>query len=369
MNTLTEHDRRLAETLKSLALEPLAETRGKRHKAIYWIAGALLLSAIPVVFMLASPAAINDMKTTLMGWLEPVRLDDVREDAAPSENSSDKPLPTPTTSQAADDEIAGSGYVVTPRAVAVYAKYEGTVMEMAVDVGDRVEAGQILAVMADASARFGIEQAEATKASTQLVLASREIALAQASTWLRRAEALARRDAVSKKDFEEAETAWKNALNTVEQARQELVRADIEIRVARERLDALIIRAPFAGTVMQVNANIGDAVLARADSVRESQSILALADTTAMVIDADIAETNISSLRPGLRGEAILDGFPDQPFGVVLQRIAPAASSEKGTIGVRLSLIDPPVGMRPNMSARIRIVISETQGQIGDVSP
>ncbi len=61
---------------------------------------------------------------------------------------------------------------------------------------------------------------------------------------------------------------------------------------------------------------MGDTVLARADSVLENQSLLTITDTKTMVIDADVAETNIAALRPGLRGEVVLDAFPDQPFEV-----------------------------------------------------
>jgi multidrug efflux pump subunit AcrA (membrane-fusion protein) len=86
-----------------------------------------------------------------------------------------------------------------------------------------------------------------------------------------------------------------------------------------------------------------------------------------MVIDADVAETNIAALRPGLRGEAVLDGFPDRPFAVEVLRLAPVASVEKGTISLRLSFIDPPQGIRPNMAARIRIPLINTPSQTGDI--
>jgi multidrug efflux pump subunit AcrA (membrane-fusion protein) len=110
-------------------------------------------------------------------------------------------------------------------------------------------------------------------------------------------------------------------------------------------------------------------VLARADSVRESQSLLTVTDATSMVIDADVAETNISPLRPGLHGEAVLDGFPDRPFAIEVLRLAPVASVEKGTITLRLSFADPPQGIRPNMAARIRIPLVNTLSQTGDIKP
>ncbi|MDH6233267.1 RND family efflux transporter MFP subunit [Mesorhizobium soli] len=370
MNTLTEQDRKLAETLKSLSLEPLADASGPNWKIIRWIAG-LVLVATPISAVLIWPSSLNDIKTALLGQSEPAKPESQANPATALRaiTGRDNPSPNPNTPEAVTREITGSGYVIAPRSTTVFSKYEGRIAGIAVEVGDQVQAGQILVTLEDASASLALEQARAAKVSTDLVLASREIALTQATASFRRTQALVQRDATSKKDLENAETAWKSALNSVEQARQDVIRADLTIGVAREQVDELVVRAPFAGTVAQLNAHIGDTVLARADSVRESQSLLALTDTTSMVIDADIAETNVSLLRSGLRGEAALDGFPDRPFGIELRRVAPIASAEKGTIGLRLSLINPPAGIRPNMAARIRITAPEIQSQIGEVQP
>ena len=161
--------------------------------------------------------------------------------------------------------------------------------------------------------------------------------------------------------------------NLVEQGRHDIIRAELAIRIAQEQVDSLTVRAPFAGTVTKLTAHVGDTVPARADSVRESQSLLTLTDLNSINIDADVAESNISLLRPGLHGEAVLDGFPDQPFAVEMRRIAPVVSAEKGTIGIRFSLLSPPTGIRPNMAARIRLFVPDPQAQsqpyVGEAQP
>ena len=146
-------------------------------------------------------------------------------------------------------------------------------------------------------------------------------------------------------------------MNSVAQAKHDLVKADLDIQKAREHVRELTILAPIAGTVTRLNARVGDSVLARADSARENDSLLTITDTTNMVIDADVAEANIALMRRGLRGEAVLDSFPDQPFKIEVKRIAPTISMEKGTVAVRLTLFSPPIGIRPNMAARISIAV------------
>ena len=212
----------------------------------------------------------------------------------------------------------------------------------------------------DAGARFALEQAYAAKTRALLVLAARQIDLTQARALLDRTEALAGRAAASRQALEDARAAMERAANAVAQARLSADDADLAIRMAGERVEELTVRAPFSGTVTRLDARVGDTVLARIDSVRESQSLLTLTDTKTLAIDADVAETAIAALKPGLRGQAVLDGFPDRPFAVTLLRLAPVASAEKGTVTLRLSLTAPPDGIRPNMAARIRIILEET---------
>jgi RND family efflux transporter MFP subunit len=266
-------------------------------------------------------------------------------------------LPPPA---AARREITGSGFVVAPQKTAVFSKYEGEVVRVAVASGDIVTAGQVLVVLDDASARFALEQAVSDKAKAELQAQASDIDHAQAAASLARTRTLALRDAASRQTLEEAETALRKAENAVAQARRSVESAGLAIRIAQEKVDALTVRAPFAGTVTRLEAHVGDSVLARADSVRESQSLLTLSDTAQLVIDADVAESQIGALGAGLAGEAVLDGFPDRPFAVTVSRLAATASAEKGTISLRLALQHPPQGIRPNMAARIRLFLDPT---------
>ncbi|MFS8046079.1 efflux RND transporter periplasmic adaptor subunit [Rhizobium sp. BR 314] len=375
MNTITEHDRKLAETLKSLSVAPAAGTASfepprKVVRRFALVSTAFALIAVPLAGLSLWPNLVSSVGGMVVQSQGP--------DTLPQEAQA-KSTPTIAAGRAGAQsgqpvaaanarEITGSGYVVAPRSTAVFSKYEGRVIGIPVEAGDRVEAGQVLVTLDDASARFALEQAGAAKVSADLALSARVIELTQADTSLRRIELLASREAASKKDLEAARTTWKSASNAVEQARQDINRADIAIRIAREQLDELTVRAPFAGTVAKLGAHVGDTVLARVDSVRENQSLLTLIDTGSMVIDADVAETNIAAVHPGMRGEAVLDGFPESPFAIDISRIAPVASAEKGTITLRFSLVAPPAGIRPNMAARIRIAASNSQQSSGDTS-
>lgn len=256
-------------------------------------------------------------------------------------------------------EITGSGYVVAPDIATVFSKYEGRIVAVEVEAGDRVVAGQVLVRLDDAGARFALRGAEISARAAELALEARKIALAQARSSLDRAERLAGRDAMPAEALEAARTAFDTSGNAAALAGQDLEKARLDIDKAREQVEALTVRAPIAGTVTRLDAHAGDTVLSREDSVRENESLLVITDTASLVIDADVAEANLALVRPGLKGEAVLDGFPDQPFAVEVAKVAPVISREKGTVTLRLSLSSPPAGMRPAMAARIRLVVGE----------
>lgn len=330
------------ETLRSLFQEPLSPIKEpparKRRRLLYPLLLAAFFGAAALGACVVWPTSAPD-KAPAPALTNPV------------------PIPPPA---AAPREIAGSGFVIAPQKTAVFSKYEGEILRVAVSAGDVVEAGQVLVVLDDASARFSLEQAVADRQKAELQAQASDIDLAQAAASLARTKTLALRDAATRQALEEQDTAMRKAVNAVAQARQSVDSADLAVRIAKEKVDALTVRAPFAGTVTRLEAHVGDSVLARADSVRESQSLLTLTDTAQLVIDADVAESQIAMLRAGLAGEAVLDGFPDHAFAVTVTRLAPAASAEKGTISLRLSLRNPPQGIRPNMAARIRLFLDPT---------
>lgn len=365
----TEHDRKLAETLKSLSFEPAPDNAKPRVRPLRRLIfpgclSALALAAIGGI-VVSRTETTRTIQTTVSAHPNPSDSISSTKEVGAHQDAGREEQNTPRNPTPAARELSGSGFVVAPRVTTVFSKYEGRITKIPVDAGDRVEKNQILAILEDAGARFALDQAKAGKTAAELVLAARTIDLSQARASLHRTQTLAARDATSAQTLEEARTLADRTLNALAQARQDLERADLAIRIAEEPVAELTLRAPFAGTVTRLDAHVGDTVLARVDSVREDQSLMTITDTASMVIDADVAETSIALLRPGLHGEAILDGFPDQPFAVTILRLAPVITAEKGTVALRLSITAPPSGIRPNMAARIRIPLVEPTNPIG----
>ncbi|MBB3524870.1 efflux RND transporter periplasmic adaptor subunit [Rhizobium sp. BK456] len=370
MNTTSEHDRDLAAKLRSLSIEPgtlkMAPPKPRARRRVIPGAMLVLAAAAPLAAALFYRAeTLQRVETALAGFSGgDLAISADRVERRVRDGVAVEAMRTPTEDEAKSTaastrEITGSGYVVATDIATVFSKYEGRIVAVEVDAGDSVVAGQVLVRLDDAGAGFSLRGAEISGRAAALALDARTIESAQARLSFARSERLAGRDAMSAQSLEEARTAVDKAENAVLQARQDAEKAELEIDKARERVEALMVRAPISGIVTRLDAHVGDTVLSREDSVREDESLLTITDTASLVIDADVAEANIALMRPGLSGEAILDGFPGQPFAIEVSKIAPVISREKGTVTLRLSLTSPPLGMRPAMAARIRLVVGD----------
>ena len=359
MEQIHTHNPKLADTLTALSVAPTRNTDQSLPRNVRW-----MLLGISVIAVAAFTGIAHSTWPTHVEGAKLARPD--QSDPAPStfEMSVGPTIapkgisPTATTIPVtAIQEIAGSGYIVAPQSTAVFAKYGGAIRSIPIDLGEWVEAGQIITILENAHATFAFEQAQAELVSAKLASSAYEIELVRAQDLFERTSALAARGVVPGFQLDDATSTLRAAQNAVAQGDQDVALAELAVRIAREPVDALSLRAPISGTVTALNATTGDTVLGRLDG----QSILTITNTDALFIDADVAEANIALLHAGLRGEAVLDGFPNQPFSIVLTRIAPEVSAAKGTVTIRLTFDAPPTGIRPNMAARIRIFATQPE--------
>jgi HlyD family secretion protein len=273
------------------------------------------------------------------------------------------------------------------------------VQELLVAEGERVEAGQTLAVLADAAQKdAAVAQAEAALAEARATLDKTlaggrpsEIAAQRA-----RIENLALQEQINRRDAERAErlvpsgagavaVADRNrvaaaraaaeraeaeaALETLSRPRPEdvaLAEARLrsaEAQLARARSDAALSRitAPIAGTILKVHARAGDQIGA--------DGLLDMADLEAMDIVADVYETDLPRLRPGAPAEVVVPGearrYPAtlREIGWLVRRSTqagtdPVAAVDARTVEVRLTLSEEgreALKRRTNMQVQVAI--------------
>ena len=154
-------------------------------------------------------------------------------------------------------------------------------------------------------------------------------------------------------------------------AQAEVESATQALAVARERLDQLEVRAPFAGVISTVNVKAGEQTGSPSAPPGVAPSGIAAApftmiDSSALFVRVGFPDVDLTRLVVGQKAVVVLDALPDSSIvGSVLGiEPAPTVVNTVSTTYVRIALLSQPKGMRVGMAAAVRVVVAETPNAI-----
>lgn len=235
--------------------------------------------------------------------------------------------------------LTASGYVVAQRQASVSSKGTGVLVYLGVVEGDRVKKGQIIARLDD---RDIVAQLDEAKSSLQLYQAQlKEIE----NNYIREKE-LFSRGLSSQQSLDQAETAYKSLLANIDMA-------EARIRAAEVSLENMIIRAPFDGTVLTKNAEVGEIVAPFGASTTSRAAVVTIADMTSLMIEADVSESNIDRIKTNQDCEIVLDAYPQKSYPGYVFKIVPTADRSKATVMVKVGFKEYDSRVLPEMSAKV----------------
>lgn len=256
-----------------------------------------------------------------------------------------------------DTLLSASGYVVAHRQAAVTAKVTGKIAEIRVDEGDRVQPGQVLAVLEQAEIRA--QQRETAAQLREAREQWREAREQHKLDTLERARqtALLERGVTSRADYDRAVTAAD--VQAARVASLEARAAGLEARrdVLTANLADTVVRAPFGGTVVARNGEVGEAVSVVSLAGQQTGSgIVVLTDMDSLEVEVDVAEVNLGKVREGQPATVALDAFPGRTWAARLRQIVPTANRQKAVVQVKVDFLEDKTGVLPDMSAQVTFV-------------
>ncbi len=257
--------------------------------------------------------------------------------------------------------VIGTGYVVAERDVVLGTDMGGRVARIAVGVGDRFTQGQVLAQLDDSAARLDIAIAEGAVASAAQTLARLQVEREQAAVMADRVAKLAARGAVAVTEQDSAVFALRLLDSDILGAGQAIAIRKLELRRATTDLARLTITAPFDGVVVAQLAAPGDLVPSAMNGGDPGVGLLTLLDTGSLIVEAALAETNLSQVRTGQLATVVLDAWPDRRFAAHVQGIVPRAQIQTGTVTVRLTFDAPDTAILANMAAKVTFAADASQ--------
>ncbi|MBD8066940.1 efflux RND transporter periplasmic adaptor subunit [Devosia sp. PTR5] len=212
--------------------------------------------------------------------------------------------------------------VVTPQVSVDQAfRVGGTLVSRAVDVGDSVAAGAVIASLETTTLDLAVETAQAN-------LLSAEAQYANAAAAEGRLRSLQESDVVAVSNLEQAQQQTAAARASVVQAQSRLLQAE-------ERLGYARLAAPFDGVVTAVGAETGAVV-------SPGQKILTLAQTGARDLVIDVPEAFAQRVQVGAQFMVVPQLDPDIRIEGKLREIAPEADPVTRSLRLKIGLVDPP---------------------------
>lgn len=213
-----------------------------------------------------------------------------------------------------------SGALEPTRQATLRAEIGGPVVEVRVEAGQRVGAGDLLLRLDDTALR------EAARSAESAVRVNREQA-DQSRRNLERAERLAAAGAVADQSVEQARAARLAA-------EAGLADAESRLAAARKQLDKAEIRAPFAGIVSLRPASAGDVV-------QPGTPLVTVIDPSRMELKAAIPLEALDSIRTGLRADFSVPGYESRRFAGTVTRISPSVDPVTRQLPVTISIPNP----------------------------
>jgi RND family efflux transporter MFP subunit len=207
----------------------------------------------------------------------------------------------------------------------------GNIVTVHVHEGDRVERGQVMAVIDDAQPRASVEQATAAEIAAQKELSATESEYALAAITLKRYQPLYERQTVSAQTFDEVKTRAQSAEARRDMARAALAQADAALAQARTSLGYTRIRSPFAGVVTERKADSGTLA-------SPGMPILTLEDTRNYRLEVTVNESDIRLVHVGQSTPVNIDALGSTEIAGKAMQIVPAADPGSRSFLVKIEL-------------------------------
>ncbi|QDT04800.1 Macrolide export protein MacA [Rubripirellula lacrimiformis] len=262
------------------------------------------------------------------------------------------------------DEVMGTGTLEARVSATISPKISGRIEALFADQGDTVSAGDQL-VRLDSSeleqqvaiAAANVETANAAIVRLKADKDRANVVLTQAEKNYNRVEQLAKRDATSQGDIDQAAEALGIAVADVSRAeaginegQKGLLSAEKNLQYQQARLSDTVIVAPFDGMLVKRRREPGDVVV-------PGSAILTLISTDELWISAWVDETEMSKLDTGQQARVVFRSEPNRSFPAQVVRLGREADRETREFVVDVRVIELPknwaVGQRAEAFVRV----------------
>ena len=219
----------------------------------------------------------------------------------------------------------------------IYARTTGYLAHWYKDIGSKVTKGEPLADIETPEVDQELSQARAARSQAEAQLG---LAKSSAERW----ETLRKLDAVAQQEADERASGYT-------QGQAALASATANVRRLEQLESFKHIYAPFAGTIIRRNTDVG--ALINAGNSGQNQELFVIAQISPIRVYIDVPEIYAASVRPGVAAEIELTSLPGQRFGAKVARTADAIDPATRTLRTEIDVPNRDGKLYPGSYAQV----------------
>jgi RND family efflux transporter MFP subunit len=250
--------------------------------------------------------------------------------------------------------ITANGYVVARTKASVSSKISGRLEYLGVTEGSLVKKGDVIARLESADYAASLAQTQAALAQARAALLEARTDRDQLRRDAERSRLLFEKGMIAQQDAESVASRLQAAEARVALQEAQVRASEATGEVAHANLENTIIRAPFDGTVLRKDAEVGEVVAPSVTGGGLTRgAVVTMADLETLEVEVDVNEAYISQIRDAQPARIQLNAYPDTTFAGRVRQIVPTADRQKATVLVKVSVLDKDPRILPEMGAKV----------------
>jgi HlyD family secretion protein len=249
----------------------------------------------------------------------------------------------------------------------------GRVVEILYREGDRVAAGAPILRLNDATqsaqVTLSVESLRAMQASQREACLARD----RARRELGRQRKLAERKVLSADALDQYETKYLTADASCSAFGARVAESRAQVALAGAALEKLVLRAPFAGVIAELDAEVGEWVTP-SPPLLVAPAAVDLIDPNSLYVSAPMDEVDSAAIRAGQRARVTVDSHPGRELGAAVARVAPYVldvEAQNRTVEIEVELDDPGLSAQllPGTSADVEVILEVNEDALRVPAP
>jgi HlyD family secretion protein len=329
--------------LQSLHIPAESKTRSQQT---IWVIFLFVAIAAGIAAFFAWPRESDNVRTVGNKSQKP----GAKAIATTATTTSNAPSTSPAAIPAAkpgDSLLTVSGYIVNRERIELSPRFMGMVKWIGVKKGDVVTNGQVVVLLDDSEYKARLAELAGKKRQAQ-------IALEKAQILNERVKQLTTENVESKQVADDARLG-------VEAARGVLDETDGMIAGVKNYIDWCVIKSPINGVVLEKLVDPNELVTPQSfgGTRGPSTALVAVADPKDLQVEIDLNEADVAKVYLNQKCKVSPEAYPDHVYDGYVAEKAPEANRQKGTLQVKVQIVNPDQFLTPELSAKVDFLAKE----------